>query len=58
MFGIFPNEDREFVTFKTGIPGGPGLVSTRILSNPTYHKRSLSAITEPLLETDKIIYLD
>jgi len=23
IFGIFPKEDREFVTFKTGIPGGP-----------------------------------
>jgi len=22
IFGIFPKEDREFVTFKTGIPGG------------------------------------
>ena len=23
IFGIFPKEDREFVTFKTGVPGGP-----------------------------------
>jgi len=27
IFRIFPKEDREFVTFKTGILGGPGKVN-------------------------------
>jgi len=31
MFGIFPKEERKFVTFKTGILGGPVIkVTTKI----------------------------
>ena len=31
IFGICPKDDREFVTFKTGKPGGPVVKPQRLL---------------------------
>ena len=37
IFEIFPKDDREFVTFKTGKPGGPGYKYTKYNCAPKCH---------------------